>query len=351
MRKKLLIVLALIALLLISSICYFSKHRKIEVVAVGFYNLENLFDTINDVELFLSEEFTPESDKQWNTSRYNQKLTNLAFVISQMTTDSIPDGLTILGICEVENRGVLEDLVEEPSIKDRNYQIVHYDSPDARGIDVGLLYNPKYFEVTNSKSYKLSLSDDSSFLSRDQLVVSGLLDGDAYYIIVNHWPSRRGGEEKSRPKRNAAGDLSRFIVDSLLAIDGNAKILVMGDMNDDPVNSSLTEHLRAKGDQNQLRSGDLFNPMFQLYTNGEGTLKYRGKWNLFDMIIVSQGILNGDESDLRFNKAVVFGEDFLKQKDGKYDGYPNRTYGGKKYLGGYSDHFPVYIILNRNTSN
>ncbi|MEZ5197479.1 MAG: endonuclease/exonuclease/phosphatase family protein [Bacteroidales bacterium] len=350
MKKKHIIVLLLALMLLVFSVCYFSKQQmRPQAVAIGFYNLENLFDTINDVGLLLSEEFTPESEKQWTSSRYHDKLVNLAFVISKMATDTVPDGLALLGVCEVENRGVLDDLVRQPSIKGRNYQIVHYDSPDERGIDVGLLYNPRYFRVTNSKTYKLTLADDSAFLSRDQLVVSGYLEDELYHILVNHWPSRRGGEEQSRPKRNAAGDLSRYIVDSLVALDVNANILVMGDMNDDPVNESIIEHLGAKHDPRKLAEGDLFNPMHQIYSNGEGTLKFKGEWNLFDMIIVSSGILHGEDSEFKFAKAEIFNEDFLKQKGGAYEGYPNRTYGGKKYLGGYSDHFPVYVILTKNT--
>lgn len=316
-------------------------------VSIGFYNLENLFDTINDEELFLSEEFTPESEKKWNTSRYNEKLANMAYVISKIAMYDTPEGVALLGVCEVENRGVLEDLVLEETIKDRNYQIVHYDSPDTRGIDVGLLYNPEFFEVTNSKSYKLKMDNDPDFLSRDQLVVTGLLDGAEISVIVNHWPSRRGGEEKSRPKRNAAGDLTRSIVDSLLTINKNAKILVMGDMNDDPINESVLKHLKAKGNQNELKEGELFNPMCQLYKDGFGTLAYRDSWNLFDMVIVSQGFLGECKSNYKFQKAVVFNKNFLKQKEGKYGGYPNRTFGGKKYLGGYSDHFPVYVVLTK----
>ena len=176
------------------------------------------------------------------------------------------------------------------------------------------------------------------------------MDDETIHLIVNHWPSRRGGEEKSRHKRNAAGDLTRHIVDSLLAIDMNAKILVMGDMNDDPINQSVLEHLKAKGDKSQLKEGDLFNPMYQLYKDGFGTLAYRDTWNLFDMVIVSQGLLGEEKSSYNFQKAVVFNKNFLKQKEGKYAGYPNRTFGGKTYLGGYSDHFPVYVILEKEDS-
>lgn len=351
MKKIHFIALAIILLLPFFSITTFCQEEKTESkISIGFYNLENLFDTINNEELILSEEFTPDSEKKWTSSRYHEKLSNMAFVISKMATDLTSDGIAILGVCEVENRGVLEDLVLEQSIKDRNYQIIHYDSPDARGIDVGLLYNPLYFEISNSKTYKLSLTNNPDYLSRDQLVVSGFLDGENIHVIVNHWPSRRGGEEKSRYKRNAAGDLTRSIVDSLLVINSNAKILVMGDMNDDPTNESIIKHLQAKGKQNELKEGELFNPMYQLQKDGFGTLAYRDTWNLFDMVIVSQGLLGEDKSDYKFQKAVVFNKNFLKQKEGNYAGYPNRTFGGKKYLGGYSDHFPVYVILKKEDS-
>lgn len=338
---------AFLLLLFLNNQAFCQEEITYKHVSIGFYNLENLFDTINDEELFLSEEFTPESEKKWNTLRYHEKLSNMALVISKLAIEDTPEGVALLGICEVENRGVLDDLVMEQTIKDRNYQIVHYDSPDARGIDVGLLYNPAHFEVTNSKSYKLTMKGNPDFLSRDQLVVSGKMDGEELFIIVNHWPSRRGGEEKSRHKRNAAGDLTRSIVDSILLINMNAKILVMGDMNDDPTNESVLKHLKANGNQNELKEGELFNPMCQLQKNGFGTLAYRDTWNLFDMVIVSQGLLGEDKSDFKYQKAVIFNKNFLKQKEGKYAGYPNRTFGGKKYLGGYSDHFPVYVVLTK----
>ena len=349
-KQGLSFILTILILAIFNNPIYCQVETTFKHVSIGFYNLENLFDTINDEELILSEEFTPESEKKWNSTRYQEKLTNMALVISKIALEETPEGLALLGVCEVENRGVMEDLVNEPSIKERNYQIVHYDSPDARGIDVGFLYNPTYFEVTNTKSYKLSLPNDPNYLSRDQLVVSGKLDEEEIFVIVNHWPSRRGGEEKSRHKRNAAGNLTRHIVDSLLLMDENVKILVMGDLNDDPVNESVLKHLKAKGNQNELKEGELFNPMYQLQKDGFGTLAYRDTWNLFDMVIVSQGLLGEKISDYKFQKAVVFNKNFLKQKEGKYAGYPNRTFGGKKYLGGYSDHFPVYVILKKEDS-
>ncbi|MCF8368462.1 MAG: endonuclease/exonuclease/phosphatase family protein [Bacteroidales bacterium] len=318
-----------------------------EVVCIGFYNLENLFDTINDTTLRGNDEFTPGAPKQWTNARYHEKLGNMAFAISKIGTDLTPDGPALLGVSEIENRGVLEDLVKEQAIKDKEYKIVHYDSPDYRGVDVGLIYQPKYFTVTNSASHMLWLEGDSNWRSRDQLVVTGLLLGEEISIIVNHWPSRSGGEKKSRPKRNAAGALSRHIVDSLLSINPNAKIMVMGDLNDDPVNPSVKEFLRTQGREKDLEEGDLFNPYFKLYKDGIGSLAYRDNWNLFDQIIISQGLLGEEKDRFKFYKAMVFNKNYLKQKDGAYAGYPWRTFAGGRYIAGYSDHFPVFIGLVR----
>ncbi len=323
----------------------FAQDKQYKIVSIGFYNLENLFDTINDIENAISEEYTPDGPKKWTSERYHEKLDHMALVISKISTDITPDGIALLGVSEIENRGVLEDLVKDPQIKDRNYKIVHYDSPDYRGVDVGLLYQPKYFEVISTASHTLTLPGDTNFRSRDQLVVTGILDGEEIHVIVNHWPSRSGGEKKSRHKRNAAGDLSRFIVDSLLTLNKDAKILVMGDLNDDPVNPSVKDHLRTKGKIDQLEEGDLFNPYFKLYRDGIGSLAYRDTWNLFDMVIVSQALVGDDKSSYKFYNAHVFNKNFLKQKDGAYAGYPFRTHAGGVYKGGYSDHFPVYVYL------
>jgi hypothetical protein len=325
---------------------YAQEKKSYQVACVGFYNLENLFDTINDVENAISEEFTPSGPKQWTEKRYHEKLSNMAYAISTIATDITPDGLAILGVSEIENRGVLEDLVKQEAIKDRKYDVVHYDSPDRRGVDVGLLYQPKYLTVTHTASHTLHMVD-SNFKTRDQLVVTGLLNGEEMHFIVNHWPSRSGGEKRSRPKRNAAGQLTRHIVDSLLNLNPNAKIMVMGDLNDDPINPSVKEYLRTKGKVEQLEEGDLFNPYYKLYRDGIGSLAYRDTWNLFDMVIVSKGLLGDDKSDYKFYTARVHNKNYLKQKEGAYAGYPHRTFAGGVYLGGYSDHFPVYIVLVR----
>ena len=321
------------------------EEKKQDAVSIGFYNLENLFDTINDVGMVNSEEFTPQGKREWTSARYHEKLAHMAYVISRIAMDDTPDGLAVCGVCEVENRGVLDDLVKEASIKDRHYQIVHFDSPDRRGIDVALLYQAKFFKVVNVAKHRLTLEGDSSFRSRDQLVVSGLLNGDEITFIVNHWPSRYRGEEASRPKRKAAAELSRHIVDSLHAINPKAKILVMGDLNDDPTDPSVIKYLQAKGNAGQLKEGDLFDPMINMFANGEGSLEYRDKWNFFDQIIVSQTLLNKELPGYHFVDAKVFKEPFIFQAEGRYKGYPLRTFAGGKYLDGYSDHLPVYAIL------
>ena len=199
------------------------------IEGIGFYNLENLFDTIIDTDTnkILQDDFTPKGSKKWNTQKYYDKMGKMAGVISELGTEVIPYGLAIIGVSEIENKSVLEDLVKEEKLKDRNYQIVHYESPDRRGIDVGLLYNPKHFKVISSKSF---IVPDTTFFTRDQLLVSGKLDGELIHIIVAHWPSRRGGEKRSSPRRAVAADLARSIVDSLQKNDPNAKIFFMGDL-------------------------------------------------------------------------------------------------------------------------
>ncbi len=321
-----------------------AQQKQYKVACIGFYNLENLFDTINDPSIKLNFEFSPESDKHYNTYKYYKHLDNLADVISRIGTDLSPAGLTILGVAEVENRSVLEDLVKRKPIKDRNYQIVHYDSPDFRGIDVALLYQGDGFTLTDSRVYHFNNPLDSTYTSRDQLLVSGLLDGEKIHIIVNHWPSRRGGQKASEPKRVEAARVCRHIVDSLLQNDAQAKIIVMGDLNDDPVDESVVNTLRAKGKVKNMKPGDLYNPMYDLYRKGVGSLAYRDNWNLFDNIIISPALLN-DKKGFHFYKANIFNKRFMRNQSGRYKGYPKRTFVGSTFLGGYSDHFPAYMFL------
>jgi hypothetical protein len=320
------------------------KTKNYFVSCIGFYNVENLFDTL-DTENVRDSEYTPQGENKWNTERYKKKLNNLSEVISLMGTDATPDGLAILGLAEIENRDVIEDLIRTEKLKERNYQIVHYDSPDRRGVDVGLIYQPKYFTVINSKSYRLNIADKPEFRTRDQLIVSGKLHDEILHIIVAHWPSRRGGEKRSRPLRIAAAQLTRAIIDSLQTIDPDAKIIFMGDLNDDPVNVSVRGVLRAKGNQSDVKGGELFNTTEEFYHKGVGTLAWRDSWNLFDQLLITTPLLPSDFSGWQFFNAKVFNKSFIRQTEGNFAGYPLRTFAGGAYTGGYSDHFPVYLIL------
>lgn len=337
----------LLVLLMMSVVsCGQTREKSYSIVCIGFYNLENLLDTI-DSEDTNDKEFTPDGFSNWNTEKYNKKLLDLSEVIAQIGTDVNPDGPAVLGVTEVENLRVLEDLVNTPLLKQRKYRIVHYDSPDRRGIDVALLYQPKYFKPTTSIPHHLYIADKPEFRSRDQLLVSGILDGEEMHFIVNHWPSRSGGEKASRPLRNAAGDLSRAIIDSILKVNPHAKIVLMGDLNDDPVDPSVKNHLRAHDDLSLSGNNDLYNPYLPLFRKGIGSLAWQDSWNLFDQIILSPALTGDDYLSYKFYKAKVFNKPFLQQKSGAFQGYPFRTLAGGTYLGGYSDHFPVYIFLIR----
>jgi hypothetical protein len=316
--------------------------KQYKVGCIAFYNLENIFDTIpgdNDTE------FSPNGSNKWDTKKYLKKMENMSTVISQIGDEMFPGGPAILGICEIENRSVVEDLINTPKLKPSSYEIVHYDSPDRRGVDVGLIYRPAFFKVTSSRSATLRVIDDPEFRTRDQLVVTGLFDGEEIHVIVNHWPSRSGGEKRSRPKREAAAGLTRSIVDSILNINPNAKIFVMGDLNDDPINSSVNEVLGAIGDKDKVLSNGLYNPMYNMYKEGVGSLAYQDSWNLFDQIIISKALIGEDKSTFKFYRAKVFKKDFILQQDGQYAGYPFRTFAGGAYAGGYADHLPVYVFI------
>lgn len=321
-----------------------AQEKQFKVATVAFYNLENLFDTIDtpDKNDF---EYTPESDKKWDSNKYWSKQNNMAEVIVQIGADLTKTAPAILGVCEVENRLVLEDLVKTPELEKYAYGIVHYESPDKRGIDVALLYQPAIFKVTDTKSATLKVDGMDDFYTRDQLVVSGYLDGEKMHFIVNHWPSRSGGEKRSRPLRNAAADLTRSLVDSIFSVEPDAKIIVMGDLNDDPINESLLKHLKAEKSKEKTKEGELYNTTYPLFQQGVGTLAYRDKWNLFDQIIISHSLLGDDKSSFKHYKTAIFNRDFLKQESGQYKGYPFRTHAGGVYKNGYSDHFPVYIYL------
>jgi hypothetical protein len=314
----------------------YAQNKPLNAYVIGFYNLENLFDTIDD-PIKNDAQFLPDGDYAWGTMKYTNKLQKMAYAISQM-----PKNLAILGVSEIENINVLEDLVKEPAISNRKLKPILIEGPDKRGIDVGLLYNTKLFKPTNITSTRMQ-SELENFFTRDQLCVSGILDGEEIHIIVNHWPSRSGGEERSKPRRAEAARTTKHICDSLFAINPNAKIVVMGDLNDDPIDPSITKELGAKSKIEDTKIGELFNTTYAFYKQGIGTLAYKDQWNLFDQIIISQAWLNTDRKSLSYWKTEIFNKDFLKQQDGRYKGYPLRTHAGGVWANGYSDHFPCLI--------
>lgn len=330
------------------------EGTEYNVICIGFYNLENLYDTIIDPDQnkILQDDFTPKGDKRFSSERYKQKLENMAKVIADLGKESQPDGPAVLGLCEVENRQVLEDLVAMPAISGRKYKIAHYDSPDRRGVDVALLYQEKYFTLESSKSYTLKDPAEPDFYTRDQLLVSGKLGGESFHFMVGHWPSRRGGEKRSRPHRIMAAELGLKVMDSIRKVESNAKIVYMGDLNDDPASFSIKKVMKTEGDVTQVESGELYNPMEKLYDQGIGTLAWRDSWNLFDQFICTSTLAEKDNNfnSYKIYKAKVFNAAYLKNSTGSFAGYPFRTYVGSTWQGGYSDHFPVYMYLVKEKS-
>ncbi|MCX7954858.1 MAG: endonuclease/exonuclease/phosphatase family protein [Bacteroidales bacterium] len=317
---------------------------------ICFYNVENLYDTIDDPYTD-DNEFLPNSKKCWNTQKYKEKLKNLSFVISDIGASTVKKMPDIIGLCEVENKTVLADLIASDNLQNADYDFIHYDSRYYRGVDVAFIYNKKSFVPLNSKPYKIIFQDDTSYTTRDILLVSGLLYGELIHVIVNHWPSRRGGEAQSEHRRIYASKICRNIVDSLLAIDTLSSIILIGDFNDDPTNKSIKEVIKTSNKPQKTEMGYFYNPTENLFKKGVGSLAFNDKWNLFDQVIVSYALVcDKANKKYKFYKAGIFNAPYLQQKEGKFKGYPFRTYVGDNYIGGYSDHFPSYCILKKKTN-
>ena len=333
--------------LTISSI-YSQEKKEYKVNTIAFYNLENLFDTEDD-PLTFDDDRTPDGKDHWTEEIYQAKLKNMAKVIAEIGADVSGTSPAIIGVCEIENRKVLEDLVNQEPLLKKDYGIIQFDSPDRRGIDVALLYRKKVFTPTNYKAHELIIYDNNDptkrIFTRDQLLVSGMLDGEKIHFIVNHWPSRSGGEERSRPKRIKAAKLNRQIIDSLFTEDPYAKIITMGDLNDDPSSPSVKDYLKAERKSKNLKIKELYNPMEDMARQGLGSLAYRDNWNLFDQMIISTELTKKDYSSYRFYKAGIYNKTYLVNAHGRYKGYPYRSFSGGGFTGGYSDHFPVYLYL------
>ncbi|MBO9583161.1 MAG: endonuclease/exonuclease/phosphatase family protein [Flavobacterium sp.] len=342
----------------------FGQSKKYKIHTVAFYNFENLYDTVDDA-FTNDDEWTPNGAQHWTVEKYEQKLKNLARVISEIGTPENPSAPTLIGCAEVENRNVLENLIQQPKLHPLDLGIIHFDSPDKRGIDVALLYQKKYFRPTSysnipliiykkenlKKEEEMEVLDDETevkkenknrIFTRDQLLVSGFLEEEEIHIIVNHWPSRSGGEKATSLFREAAGKLNRKIIDSLQQINPQAKVLTMGDFNDGPFNKSIKTGLGAKGVKEEIAEFGVFNPFEELANKGLGTIAYRDSWNIFDQIILTESLVKADFSTFSFWKAGIFNKPYLIQSSGQYKGYPLRNTLSEA---GFSDHFPVYVYL------
>jgi len=359
---------SLIVVLLSLFSFFFEAHaqqKKYVVRTVAFYNFENLFDTINNPNN--DEEWLPKGLQRWTSEKYKQKLENLSKVLMQIgTNDKQKEAPTLIGGCEIENRNVLEDLVKHPNMSTNDYGIVHFDSPDKRGIDVALLYQKKHFKPTsfinipliiyrgnsNEKDKeteedkldkdKIEIAYNNRVYTRDILLVTGFLDGEEINVLVNHWPSRSGGEKKSSPFREAAGRLAKKTMDSIYKVNPSAKIILMGDLNDGSYNKSVKVGIGAKLKKSEVQQFGVFNPFEQMFKEGNSTLFYRDSGDIFDQIMVSETLIKPDFSTFQYWKSGIYNKPFMIQKFGRYAGYPLRHSENEI---GYSDHFPVYIYL------
>lgn len=359
--------LVLSIILLLSASRMSAQQKKYVIHTVAFYNFENLFDTIND-PVTADEEWTPQGMQRWTSKKYSQKLENLSKVLSEIGSSENSEPPTFIGGCEIENRAVLEDLIKQPKLIDKDYGIIHFDSPDKRGIDVALLYQKRKFQPTSyvniplyvykkdsktKESPKIDSEDKTDdvlqvseknyrIYTRDQLLVTGFLEGEEINIIVNHWPSRSGGEKKTSPFREAAGALNRKIIDSLQRINPMAKVITLGDLNDGPYNKSVKNSLGAKSKKGDVQPLGIYNPFEEMAKNGMGTIAFRDAWDIFDQIMITESLLKSDRTSFSFWKAGIYNKAFLIQTSGQYKGYPLRHSHSEI---GFSDHFPVYIYL------
>lgn len=389
MRKNIILLLINIAFPL-----FLTAQEQYKVATIAFYNVENLFDTIPSIgyidgtkdfhssefhtsialedelakttdfntkqltfeklknqqvlrKLILAEEYTPKGKNNWNTEKYYNKLHNIAKVILSIGKEKNTEVPVIIGLAELENEHVIYDLTQQKDLKKIGYDYVHFNSFDERGIDVGLIYQKKRFTVTEKKHYPLVIyeRDGRRDYTRDILHVGGYLDGEKVHFLVNHWPSRSGGASTSEPLRKKAGDLAREIVDAISTKEPQAKIILMGDFNDGPKDSSLKNHLKTVEKMADAKNGILYNPMENMARRGAGTAAYRDSWEVLDQLIVSETLLGKDYSSYKLLNTNIHNKSFLTEKTGARKGYPFRTYRFGIYMNGYSDHFPVYLNL------
>lgn len=334
-------------ILLLTTLLVFINQVKSQTI-ITFYNLENFYDTI-DNPITNDEEFTPNGIKKYGTTIYTDKIFHLATVLSSIGLHYDARGPALIGVAEIENDTVLRDLSNHFLLRERNYQFIHFDSRDARGVDVALFYRPQKFIPMYSKKLPVTLPGGAkeAYFTRDILYVKGLLEKDTLHVFVNHWPSRRGGEERSAPAREAAAVVCRKTIDSIQHVTPDAAIIIMGDLNDNPSDKSIRDVLKSSGVRNEVRKHMFFNPWVAFLQMGIGTLAHNDTWGLFDQILVSQSMTDTLTQGWKFDQAFIFYRPYLTETKGKYRGYPKRTWEGNTYNGGFSDHFPTYILLKR----
>ncbi len=322
--------------------CNTGKYIARRHLTIAFYNVENLFDLVDDPHKN-DQEFTPESEKKWTAERYQKKLNDISKVLSSINENELPE---IIGFAEVENDEVLQDLIQTENLKSGDYEIVHYESPDIRGIDCALIYRPDEFKVVYSYPVRIRFADELHFKTRDILYVKGILKNkEELHIFVNHWPSRIGGVEASEPKRVAVAKILKSKIDSVQNVSPNANIVVLGDMNDEPANKSIAEILGAQKPENtNANLVDLMYPDFDLK---QGSYYYRGNPNMLDNIIVTSTLLDDKGFQCTEKQGFIFRQKWMEFTSNTGQVSPNRTYGGPNYYGGISDHFPVYFKLSR----
>jgi predicted extracellular nuclease len=348
MKKKKALILTFAVLLIsilfsvIASPFTGNRYNNKRNFTVVFYNVENLFDTEND-QGARDAEFTPDGKNNWTEDRYQKKQEDISKVLSSVNKNELPE---IIGLCEIENRKVLDDLVATKLLADGKYKIEHFESPDYRGIDCALIYRPNEFRVLKSTAVKVVFSDDPDFSTRDILYVKGETNNrEEFHIFVNHWPSRIGGLEQTEAKRMAVARILKSKVDSVQNINPKVNILIMGDMNDEPSNKSLSEVLSA--DEPDAVNANLVNLMYPVHKKKEGSYNYRGNWNMLDNIVVSGSLLDNKGFQCHEKQGHIFHEKWMEYEAKNGEISPNRTYGGQNYYGGVSDHFPVFIQLSR----
>lgn len=321
-----------------------AQNAPANKVVVAFYNCENFFDTRDDPAKD-DDEFTPAGKYHYTQAIYEKKLHNIATVIQGMGG---ADGPAILGMAEVENNTVLNDLIRQPELARRNYKYEWFSGPDPRGINVAMIYDPKHFHVLRSEPLHVDLSGtEGKSVTRDVLHVYGVLNGDTVHVFVNHWPSRIGGEAQSGPKRAMAAKVNKDVIDALMKKDPHTEAIVMGDLNDNPPDASITATLGARGDRSQVALTGMYDAWASIYQSGTGTESYKHQWNLFDQIIVSGAFLRPAKNKLHFQSAEIYKPDFIVDTYKGHEGEPHRSFKGTYFINGYSDHFPVMVTFSR----